>query len=140
MSTWLRSEEDEARYKRQDEEPKITNARIASLKEEQSEPVGEEILPGDDGKEKRETMTKFLAFCTTDIPKEVSHIPHAYKPRHSPSILDAFLLCRSGHDERLHSRRPRHIFGPAIQTPNLCHPSQRCPIRLPLRLPQQSSI
>ena len=102
MLTWLRSEEDEARYKRQDEEPKSMNARITSLKGEQSEPGGEEILPGDDGKEKRETMTKFLAFCTTDIPKEVSHIQHTYKPHHSPSILEAFPLCRSGHDERLH--------------------------------------
>ena len=75
MLTWLRSEEDEARYKRQDEETKIMNARIASLREEQSESGGEDILPGDDGKEKRDTMTEFLVFCTIDIPKEVRHIP-----------------------------------------------------------------
>ena len=35
---------------------------------------------------------------------------------------------------------PRYIFGPAIRKPNLRHPSQRCPIRLPLRLPQKIFI
>ena len=55
------------------------NAKIASLREEQSD-RDEDILLGDDGKEKRETITKFLVFCTADIHKEVSHIPHAYKP------------------------------------------------------------
>lgn len=66
------SKEDTERLKRQDEETEIMNARIAVKLEEQGPPVEKEPMLRDDAEDEESSRTKFMVFCTADVPSEVS--------------------------------------------------------------------
>lgn len=72
------SKEEWERLKQRDEETEIIRARIAAKLEEQGPPGAEEPLLGDDAEGEGDSRTKFLVFCTADVPGEVGPFSPLY--------------------------------------------------------------